>query len=100
MFGDQSKEYRRIVVWRAEMREKSLRPDSGEKENRPLIGIGNDDLVRFKDSDQSLKRPIVGSFGFFGHKTEGNTEGFVGAGDSRDLEQRHAVFVRFVCAVE
>ena len=42
MFGDQSKEYRRIVVWRAEMREKSLRPDSGEKENRPLIGIGND----------------------------------------------------------
>ena len=68
-----------------------------------LIGYNNRrqrDMVGIEHQKQRFERPVVENFGFFSHETEGQAERLVGAGNSRDVEQRHLVFICLVCTIE
>ena len=52
-----------------------------------------------KNMVERFECPRIIRLGFFGEKTEGNRERLIVSRHSGDMEERHLVFVGFVCAV-
>ena len=53
-----------------------------------------------KNMVERLECPRIIRLGFFGKKTEGNRERLIVSRHYGNMEERHVVFVGFVCAVE
>ena len=53
-----------------------------------------------KNMVEILECPRIISLGFFGEKTEGNGERLIFSRHSGNMEERHLVFVGFLCAVK
>ena len=53
-----------------------------------------------KNIVERLVFPRIIRLNFFGEKTEGNREGLIVSRHSGNMEEKHLVFVGFVCAVK